>query len=350
MNRVCVNASSQYDVLIGSDLLSHIGEFICKVHKPSAAVIVSDTNVWPIWGDKLKDSLEQAGIKTLHYLFPAGESSKNICTYIDILNFLAENHVTRSDLLVALGGGVVGDISGFVAATFLRGLAYVQVPTSLLAMVDSSVGGKTAVDLPSGKNLVGAFKQPKLVVCDIDTLNTLPRDQFLDGCAEIIKYGVLYSEQIFADLTESGPSFDREKIIAQCVAMKALVVNNDEFDMGERQKLNLGHTFGHGIEVESDFQISHGRAVAIGMSIVSKAAANNGLCSWQTHQQIVAILNQFELPVGTSYSPETLYRAALSDKKRLGATVNLIVPRKIGKCDIIPYSIETLESFIKAGL
>ena len=192
---------------------------------------------------------------------------------MELLNFLAENKLTRSDALIALGGGVVGDLTGFAAATYLRGIDYIQIPTTLLAAVDSSVGGKTAIDLPSGKNLVGAFYQPKLVLCDTDTLNTLPEDIFRDGCAEVIKYGVLYDAELFAHLDESGLSFDREAVIARCVELKRDVVAEDEFDRGKRQKLNLGHTIGHGIEACSGYGISHGKAVAMGMTIITKTPA-----------------------------------------------------------------------------
>ena len=192
MNTVTVNASTTYEVKIGSGLLPKLGAEVSALGKAGKVCIVSDSNVWPLYGNAAKNSLENAGLQVIHFLFPAGESSKNGSTYLQLLNFLAENGMTRSDHLIALGGGVVGDLTGFAAATYLRGIAYIQVPTTLLAMVDSSVGGKTAIDLQSGKNLAGAFCQPKLVLCDTDTLATLPEDIFRDGCAEVIKYGILY--------------------------------------------------------------------------------------------------------------------------------------------------------------
>ena len=252
--------------------------------------------------------------------------------------------MTRSDHLVALGGGVVGDLTGFAAATYLRGIAYIQVPTTLLAMVDSSVGGKTAIDLPSGKNLAGAFCQPKLVLCDTDTLATLPEDIFRDGCAEVIKYGILYDPDLFAHLTEKGLAFDRKAVITRCVELKRDVVTQDEFDTGLRMKLNLGHTVGHGIEAISNFSLSHGKAVAIGMAIVSRASR----CP--DGQKILACLERFGLPTTTDYAPADIYRCALSDKKRSVATVSLILPRAIGSCAIVPTPIADLKSFIEAGL
>ena len=350
MITVKVSASKEYEVLIGSGLLYALGNEAAKVTKTGKAAIVSDSNVWPLYGQIAEKSLTDAGFDVISYTFPAGEESKNGSTYLDLLNFLAENHITRSDCLVALGGGVVGDLTGFAAATYLRGIRYIQVPTTLLAAVDSSVGGKTAIDLPAGKNLAGAFCQPSLVLCDIDTLNSLPEDIFRDGCAEVIKYGVLYDSNLFAHLAEQGMAFHRESVIARCVELKRNVVMEDEFDTGARQKLNLGHTIGHGIEAHSHFTISHGKAVAAGMAIVARASNALGICDRDTMDKILHVLDRFSLPTGTSLSADDLYRSALSDKKRSGGTVNLIVPRRIGVCDIHPIPVDQMQSFIEAGL
>lgn len=350
MKRISVKASQNYDVLIGTDLLNNTGEHIAQIHNSGKAAIISDSNVWPLYGSTVQSSLEKAGFKCSSYVFPAGEASKNTGTYLNILNFLAESQVTRSDLIIALGGGVVGDITGFAAATFLRGVSYVQIPTSLLAMVDSSVGGKTAIDLPAGKNLVGAFKQPSLVLCDVSTLTTLPSEQFLDGCAEIIKYGMLYDFDLFTYLLEAGPAFDQESVIAKCITYKRDVVLEDEFDTGARQKLNLGHTLGHGIETGSSFKITHGRAVSAGMAVITKACAQMGICTQHTYTTLVMLLKKFSLPTETEMDASVLYASALSDKKRSGTVVNLIVPKRIGECQIYPIPIQELESFIKAGL
>ena len=345
MNTIHVNASRSYDVLIGAGLMEQLGDRLLDVlKKPCKTVIVSDSNVFPLYGKQAKKSLEAAGFEVLHHVFPAGEASKNANVYLEILNFLAENHITRSDAIVALGGGVVGDMTGFAAATYLRGIAYVQIPTSLLAMVDSSVGGKTAIDLPAGKNLVGAFYQPRLVLCDLNCLNTLPAPIFSDGCAEVIKYGVLYDDALFSHLESRGLEFDRESVISRCVALKRDVVAEDEFDTGARMKLNLGHTIGHGIEAQSNFTISHGQAVAIGMMIVSKAGCP------AIYARLGAVLKAFSLPTSTNFTAKELYFSALSDKKRAGGTVNLIVPERIGACAIVPVPVDRLESFIEEGL
>lgn len=350
MKTIHVNASKSYDVKIGSGLLAQIGQEVVTVSKGAIAVVISDSHVYPLYGEKVTHSLQEAGFSVLTHVIPAGEESKNGNVYLSLLNALAAHHVTRSDCLIALGGGVVGDLTGFAAATYLRGIAYIQVPTTLLAAVDSSVGGKTAIDLPAGKNLAGAFYQPSLVLCDTDTLNTLPPDIFRDGCAEVIKYGVLYDPALFATLEQVGLDFSREKVIARCVELKRDVVAQDEFDTGLRMKLNLGHTIGHGVEKASSFSVSHGSAVAIGMAIVSRSCAQIGICAKETAQRIVTILELFDLPTHTEYNSQLLFETALSDKKRSGRTVNLIVPQRIGACAIRPTPVSEIKAFIEAGL
>ena len=344
MNTVTVSASKTYDILIGSGILSELGSRVRVLGKARKVCIVSETSVFPLWGDAARSSLENAGFAVCSYVFPAGEESKNGENLLKLLNFLAENGLTRSDILVALGGGVTGDLAGFAAACFLRGIRFVQVPTTLLAAVDSSVGGKTAVDLPAGKNLAGAFWQPSLVICDTDTLDTLPADIFRDGCAEVIKYGILYDPELFAHLEEKGLDFDREAVITRCVELKRDVVMEDEFDTGARMKLNLGHTIGHGVEALSNFTLSHGKSVAIGMAIVCRASR----CP--DTPRILAILQKFGLPITTDESVQDIYNYTLSDKKRSGDTVRLIIPRRIGDCAIVPTPVHALQSFIQAGL
>ncbi len=350
MRIIEVDASRHYQVKIGSGLLSQVGRELKAITDAKKICIVSDSHVAPLYEKKVSTLLESEGFSCCSFVFPAGEQSKCGNTYLRLLNFLAKGQFTRSDCLVALGGGVVGDLTGFAAATFLRGIAYVQIPTTLLAAVDSSVGGKTAIDLDAGKNLAGAFYQPSLVLCDTDTLYSLPTDIFRDGCAEVIKYGVLYDEPLFSHLTEKGLDFDREKVIARCVELKRDVVALDEFDRGARQKLNLGHTIGHGVEANSHFSVSHGKAVAIGMAIVARSAARSGICSAACRDEILKTLEAFGLPTKTEYSAEELYSSALSDKKRSGGTVNLIIPERIGYCRIAPTAVNEIQSFIEAGL
>ena len=344
MNTVTVNTSKSYHIHIGSGVLASIGQEARNLGKAEKVCIVSESNVWPLYGDAVKRQLEEAAFSVVSYVFPAGEEQKNPSNYLNLLNFLAENGLTRTDLLVALGGGVVGDLTGFAAATYLRGIRYIQVPTTLLAAVDSSVGGKTAIDLLAGKNLAGAFWQPSLVLCDTDTLASLPLDVFRDGCAEVIKYGILYDPTLFAHLEEKGVDFDREATIARCIKLKRNVVTQDEFDTGARMKLNLGHTIGHAIEKCSQYKISHGKSVAAGIAIVSRAA------KCPDASRITSLLQQFGLPTATKFSADALTQAASSDKKRNANTINLIIPEAIGRCSIVPTPIEQLQAFIEEGL
>ena len=350
MKTIEVKASRSYNVHIGSDLLPQIGAQTRSTVGGRIAAIISDDRVWPLYGNTVLSSLKNAGYEVCHFVFPAGEMQKNAQILLSILNFLAENGLTRSDVILALGGGVAGDITGFAASIYLRGIAYIQIPTTLLAMVDSSVGGKTAIDLPAGKNLVGAFYQPSLVLCDVNTLQTLPEDIFLDGCAEVIKYAILYDPPLFRLLCETKQAFPREEVVAKCIQWKRDVVARDEFDKGARQLLNLGHTIGHSVEANSDFAISHGLGVAIGTAIVTRAACHFGVCTEETRDQILSILSDFGFPITTGYSAASLFDYAQTDKKRFGNTIHLIVPKAIGDCVIHNTPIDELESFIKAGL
>lgn len=350
MKTVHVKASREYDVLIGAGLLGRCGELIAAVHKPCTAAIITDDTVNALYGDTVEESLISAGYRVVRFVFPHGEESKNLATFAEAQNFLAENRLSRTDLVVALGGGVVGDLAGFVAATYLRGIRFVQIPTTLLAAVDSSVGGKTAVDLPAGKNLCGCFSQPSLVICDYETLSTLPEETFADGCAEVVKYGVLADTLLFTFLEDNGVHGEEETVITCCVSIKRDVVGADEFDHGERQKLNLGHTVGHAIEQRSNFAVSHGSAVAMGMGIIARAAAKRGLCAKEVPERIEALLEKMHLPTRTQYSAEALLEAAMRDKKIRGGTIELVVPRDIGKCELYKIDVADLAAWIQEGL
>ena len=317
--------------------------------KPCRAAVLTDSNVAPLYAEALEKSLAEAGFSTLRFTFAAGEESKSAENLLNFLNFLAENEFTRSDCVFALGGGVVGDIGGFAAAISLRGISFIQVPTTLLAMVDSSVGGKTAIDLPTGKNLVGAFYQPSLVLCDYSTLATLPRDIFSDGCAEVIKYGIINDRSLFEKL--HNPIEEQiEEVIEACVKNKRDIVNADERDTGVRQLLNLGHTAAHSIEKLSAFAISHGSAVAIGTAIITRAAAKKGLCPQSDCDEVISLLKSYSLPTESPYTADELARVALSDKKRSGGKINLIVPFGIGDSRIYPVDVDDMRDFFACGL
>ena len=348
METIRIDASRAYDVIIGSGLIKDAGGRIGSI-AASAAVIVSDDNVFPIYGKALRTSLESAGLRVLEFVIPHGEKSKNLGTYEELLEFLCENRVTRSDALVALGGGVAGDLTGFAAATFQRGLGFVQMPTTLLAAVDASVGGKTAVDLKSGKNQAWAFYQPFLVLCDTDTLKTLPEEEYRCGCAEVIKYAMIGSEGLFDEISETPVKEEYEKVICRCVEMKRDYVLKDEFDRGERMFLNFGHTMGHAAEALSKFTLLHGQAVAMGMAAVTKSAAKKGVCTEKTETALTALLEKYGLPTEIPYKLDDMLSAAGTDKKAAGENYRLIVPEKIGRCRIETVDIKGLSSWMKDG-
>ena len=349
MKTVTVSASRRYDILIERGLLRRAGELVRGVTNAGTVMLVSDDSVWPLYGEAVQKSLADAGFSVCRFVFPHGESSKCAKTYLALLDALCENRLTRADAALALGGGVVGDLTGFAASTYLRGIGFIQIPTTLLAMVDSSVGGKTAIDLPAGKNLAGTFYQPWLVLCDPDCLTTLPEDIFRDGCAEVIKYAVLGNAPFFDDLRAGAAHAQLEHIIETCVTMKRDIVAQDEFDRGQRQLLNLGHTFGHGIEACSGFAVSHGSAVAIGMAMMVRAAAAFGLCTEKTRDTVVDILRQYDLPVDCAFRAEDMLPTVLHDKKSAGDTINLIVPTAVGQCRIVKTPASEIMDWLRAG-
>ncbi len=349
MKHVTVNASKTYDVLIGRGLLDEAGERIRSVCGADTAVIVAGDRVWPLYGERLSRSLAAAGFHVEHIIIPHGEEHKTLETYSHILNELCRLHVTRSDVLAALGGGVTGDLTGFAAATYQRGCAFVQIPTTLLAMVDSSVGGKTAVDLPGGKNQAGAFYQPSLVLCDTDTLETLPEEEYRSGCAEVIKYAMLGDADFFASIQRTPVHKQIEDVIERCVSMKREIVREDEFDTGLRRLLNLGHSFGHAIEHCSAYQILHGEAVAIGMAMITRAAVKKGSCEEETLKQLLKLLRAYGLPTDCAFGVQELYESMRSDKKMTGSTMHLVVPEKIGCCRVLPVSAADLPDWLCAG-
>lgn len=349
MKKVKVNASRVYDILIENGLIDRAGELCATVKKPCRAVILTDSNVAPLYADRLERSLGASGYSCLRFVIEAGERSKSAESYLALLSFLASNRITRSDCLFALGGGVVGDLGGFSAATYLRGIEFIQIPTTLLAMVDSSVGGKTAIDIPEGKNLVGAFYQPSLVICDPEVLTTLPEDVFADGCAEVIKYGVINDRELYERLR--SPILPQvEEIIERCVADKRDVVDADERDIGVRQLLNLGHTAAHAIEMLSDFSISHGSAVAIGMVIIMKASVSLGYASEDELSDLITMLKSYKLPTECPFSASELSAVALSDKKRTGAKITLVMPYAIGDSRLYAVSVDSLEDIFARGI
>lgn len=331
MKKLKVNVSDSYDILIGKGLLGEADIHIQNVLKGNKITLISDTNVFPIYGEIVKIQLKKAGYEVYTYTFQAGEASKTTATIVDIVEFMADKGLTREDGVVALGGGVCGDMAGFAAAIYLRGIKFVQIPTSLLAQVDSSVGGKTGVDLPQGKNLCGAFHQPSLVIIDPDVLDTLSPHYFSDGMGEVIKYGCIKSNALFDRLVNEDAHNFLEDMIFECVDIKRQVVENDEKEQGERALLNFGHTCGHAIEKLWNFEnISHGEAVGIGMVMISCAGENLGITEKGTADKIVQLLEKYNLKTADSHSTDEIINAMSADKKRTGKGLKFVMLNKVG--------------------
>ena len=348
MTKVHVNASRSYDIIIGSGLLDNAGGYISAAIPSRHVCVVTDDNVDPLYSATVLDSLGSSGFSSEKFVFPHGEASKCHKTLIELYDFLAEKGFTRSDALIALGGGVVGDLTGFAAASYMRGIGFVQIPTTVLAQTDSSVGGKTAVDIAGGKNLVGAFYQPQLVMCDTDTLKSLTPEFFADGMAEVVKYGMIKSAELFELLSTEDIHANIEDIIARCVSIKAQVVENDEREKGERMLLNFGHTLGHAIEKYYNYTgITHGYAVAIGMSVFTHIAERRGMCTSGTAEKLDSLLMKCRLPLTTGAPMDALFKNSLGDKKRLSSGMNIVICSEIGSSHVEKLSIEEYEQFLK---
>lgn len=352
MIQMTVNASRPYDIFVGKGLLEKSGELCREVNGGQRALIVTDSNVALLYAARVSASLEAAGYKTDVFVFPAGERSKRLETVSAVFARLAQNGLTRRDMLVALGGGVAGDLTGFAAATWLRGIDFVQMPTTLLAQVDSSVGGKTGVDIAEGKNLVGAFWQPVRVIADTGTLDTLPQKVFADGMAEVIKTAAIKDSRLFG-LLEDGDAMNpskREEIIAGCIDIKRGVVEQDEREAGERKLLNFGHTIGHALEKYYDYtSLTHGFAVAVGMAAITRASERRGLTAAGTYARLTACLDRYRLPL-TDPAPEGEYLSGvLLDKKRAGSKIDLVLLREIGDSYIYPIEVDSLFAFLGGG-
>lgn len=351
MKQLTVNLGKKYDVFIGEGLLQGAGAKIKELSPTCRVAIVTDDIVEKLYLDKLKASLYDAGFTlTPSYSIQNGEASKCLKTVGALYSFFINNNITRSDIIIALGGGVVGDVTGFAASTFLRGVRVVQVPTTLLAQVDSSVGGKTAVDLPNGKNLVGSFWQPSLVLCDTAVLCTLSGEIFAEGAAEVIKSGAIRDKELFELISSPDYKDNIEEIIYRSILIKKNIVENDEFDVGERMVLNFGHTLAHAIEQQSGFSVTHGKAVAIGMVMITKAGEKAKITQAGACEAITSACKNFSLPISTSIPLENLLEACLNDKKCESAQINVILLSKIGKANIYKMAFENFKSFVNGGV
>lgn len=330
---------NSYPIYIENNILNNAGAYISSCFSGKKIMIISDDNVFPLYGEQLKASLHDYEVHEL--VLPHGEPTKAFGTLPTLYNALLKQKFSRSDLIIALGGGVIGDLSGFAAASYLRGIRFVQIPTSLLAQVDSSVGGKVAVDLPQGKNLVGAFYHPKLVLIDPQVLHTLPSHFIMDGMGEVIKYGCIKDAALFETLKTRG-SFDNlqdilAEIIYRCVDIKRQVVEQDQFDTGERMLLNFGHTLAHTIEQHFHYEReSHGEAVGIGMYQITKIAEEKNLCQPGTAMEIQQLLKSYGLPDACNLPMHVLTDAISLDKKNLNNHLNLVLLHQIGESYVYP--------------
>lgn len=334
---------NSYPIYIENGILSQAGAYIAEIFTGKRIMVISDDNVFPLYGDKLLSSLP--GYECHSLVLAHGETTKDFQTLPKVYSALLEAKLTRSDLIIALGGGVIGDLAGFAAASYLRGIKLVQIPTSLLAQVDSSVGGKVAVDLPQGKNLVGAFFHPKMVLIDPSVLDTLPPHFVSDGMGEVIKYGCIKDATLFDRLC-AHPSFDGLKpeltdIIARCVDIKRVVVEADQFDTGERMLLNFGHTLAHTIEQYYHYEReSHGEAVGIGMYQITKIAEEKGLTESGCADKIKKALDIYGLPSSCGIPMDKLKAAVTLDKKNLNGKLNVVLLKNIGESFVYPTDAE----------
>lgn len=348
METVIVGGESAYKIKIESGIIDLTGEKVAKISNAQKVLIISDTNVAPLYADRVKASLKKAGYTVFIYTFPAGEPSKKLATVEDMLRAMCEAGLTRSDLVIALGGGVCGDMAGFASAIYLRGIDFVQIPTTLLSQIDSSVGGKTGCDLPFGKNLAGAFHNPCLVLIDPDTLFTLPERYMRDGMGEAVKYGCIFDEKLFEHLENDDYNTILTQLIKECVKLKRDVVVEDFRESGRRTLLNFGHTVAHAIEKEENYcGLSHGEAVAVGMVMITEAAEKQGLCKSGTAERITALLEKLNLPTKTDIDIDRLAKAALHDKKMSGAKLKLVLLKAIGSSYVHTINGEDFAAFLK---
>ena len=333
---------NSYPIFIENGIIKKSGEHISQIFSGQKIMIVSDDNVFPLYGQQVMDSLKDYECHSL--VLPHGEPTKNFQSLPKIYTAMLDAKLTRSDLVIALGGGVIGDLAGFAAASYLRGIKLVQIPTSLLAQVDSSVGGKVAVDLPQGKNLVGAFYQPKMVLIDPDVLNTLPEHFIKDGMGEVIKYGCIKDGALFDRLCAHSSFEDLKpelpEIIARCVDIKRIVVEADQFDTGERMLLNFGHTLAHTIEQYYNYEReSHGEAVGIGMYQITLMAEEKGLTGSGCADQIKKALDIYGLPSSCGLPVTDLTKAITLDKKNLNGKLNVVLLKELGSSYVYPTDI-----------
>ncbi len=345
--------SRDYEVVVGRDLLSHLNEFVPE-DVYDRIFFVSDSNVWPLYGDIATSSFVDCEVGS--FVFEAGEAAKNPTTLVNCLEHMAQNQCSRDTLVVTLGGGVTCDLGGFAAATYMRGVDVLQVPTSLLACVDASVGGKTAVDLQSGKNLFGAFHQPIGVICDCNTFSTLSEFQFQDSVGEIVKHSILADRELFWWLHDNRvdksliEKDEMLELVCKNIEIKRDIVVSDEFESDRRQMLNLGHTIGHAIETAKDFKVGHGSCVACGIAILVRGCATQGITDKSVERAILETIDKQGLPSKTDVAAKDIVNLIKRDKKRHGNSVNMIVVKDIEDVQTMPMTFDEVERLLSQAL
>ena len=350
MDRISINGSTSYDVIIEHGILDRVGNVLRDELGGERALIVTDSNVAALYLNTLAVSLKAAGYDTVSLTLAPGEQTKSIDNYVLILDVLADHEFSSTDLIIALGGGMIGDLAGFAGSTFKRGMNCAQIPTSLLAAVDASVGGKTAINTESAKNQVGTIHNPSIVICDPDTMSTLSAADLHEGYAEIIKYGILTGTDILDSLRAAITDGDYSDVIRRSVVIKRDIVEQDENDRSLRQYLNLGHLAGHAIEAYHNYSISHGQGVAEGLAIESRCAAMSGFSEISTYLAITALLEEFGFDITKTYSCTELLPYLLRDKRLRNGYIQIIVPNRIGDCTMRELDADSLESYIRSGL
>ena len=355
MKTVKVNlGKDSYQIEMERGLLNQVGNKIKGMTKAEKIAVITDDHVQRIYGEKIRQVLKGAGFDVKVIAIPAGESSKNLHILGDVLEAMSGFDMSRSDALVTLSGGVPGDLGGFAAASYMRGIPFFQIPTTILAQIDSSVGGKVAVDLPSGKNLAGAFYQPKGVFIDPDLLHTLPQRYVHDGLAEAVKYGCIGDRELFELFEHIKSQEDLEKnieeIILRSILQKTRLVEEDQFDNGSRQLLNVGHTIGHAIERYFHYStFTHGEGVAIGMCLLSEQTEKLGLTAKGSTRRLINVLHKLSLPTSINVSAEELIPQIMHDKKRRGKEITLVVMDTIGKASLLKVPTDELGKYIVTG-
>ncbi|MBK5253131.1 MAG: 3-dehydroquinate synthase [Peptostreptococcaceae bacterium] len=345
MKKITINTSPSYDVIIDDNILNTVNETILEYIEPCKICIITDSTVSSLYANKVKTSLKSSGFLVIKIVFPPGEHSKSLSTYSNILEAVADEGLTKTDCIIALGGGVVGDLAGFVASSYMRGIQYIQIPTTYLAALDSSIGGKTGINLLRGKNLVGTFWNPKLVLCDPTVFNTLPTIRRMDGIAEAIKCAVVTDKSLLGPIKNNSYTY----VIERCVSIKKSIVEADQYEESLRQLLSFGHLIGHAIEKLSGYSVSHGHAIAAGMIYEARAAYKMGFTDTDISKDLETILRTLGFTPEVSYTVEELMKYVIMSKRIHKDTIDIVVPIEIGKCKLAKLNMYQLEEYIRVG-